>query len=387
MFLVGILLLALSGQLNAKTIAVSFDHARLDKVLQFVAGQVNSKTIVSSDVKNLVGIREKSIDAEKLLNKLIIEYRLARIKVNDYWYIAPQGEIKKLQDERERFELMLSKVWRIRFAKAGDLVDEIMKAHASPLSKRGSVVVDKRSNSIMARDLAHRINILDGIIHALDVPVKQVMIDARLVSIDTDAEKELGVTFTNSAESQGDVVASVAEGWSLTKLPHLSNIDVKLSALEKNGKAELISSPSLFTSSMTEASIEAGEEVPYQEVSRGGGTAVRFKKAVLGLHVTPQLLPDDKVLLSISVNQDRPSSRMIQGVPAIKTRKITTNAIVKNGETIVLGGIFESNNESGEEKIPFLGNIPLIGVLFTQKHHRENKRELLMFVTPRIKSL
>jgi type IV pilus assembly protein PilQ len=219
------------------------------------------------------------------------------------------------------------------------------------------------------------------------------MIEARLVSIDQDAERMLGFDFSVRAsasdanapraalikpESRGRYSIAVAS------LPDGSWLDVKLAALEQQGRAELISSPSLFTASQQEASIEAGEEVPYQEVSEGGGTAIAFKKAVLGLKVTPQILPDGRILLALKINQDRPAARMVQGVPAISTRQIVTNVQIKHGETVVLGGIYEMDKEDQREGLPVLGNIPVIGLLFTQHNKRDRKRELLIFVTPKI---
>jgi type IV pilus assembly protein PilQ len=140
----------------------------------------------------------------------------------------------------------------------------------------------------------------------------------------------------------------------------------------------------LFTANQQTASIESGEEIPYQEISKSGGTGIAFKKAVLSLKVTPQIMPGNRVLLQLQVNQDKPSNRMVLGVPAISTRQMSTNILVKNGETVVLGGIYEENKENGQQRIPFLGKIPAIGWLFKQFSVTENKRELLIFVTPKI---
>jgi type IV pilus assembly protein PilQ len=159
---------------------------------------------------------------------------------------------------------------------------------------------------------------------------------------------------------------------------------VQLSALENEGHGELISSPSLFTANQQTASIESGEEIPYQEVSKSGATSVAFKKAVLSLKVTPQVMPDHQVMLELQVNQDKPSNRMVLGVPAISTRQMSTHILIKNGQTIVLGGIYESDKEAGQRRIPFLGKIPLVGLLFRHQNSVLRKRELLIFVTPKI---
>jgi type IV pilus assembly protein PilQ len=225
------------------------------------------------------------------------------------------------------------------------------------------------------------------------VPVQQILIEARLASVDDDYERELGVHFDLN---QGGAEANVglqtklpkeqAKSYSLAiaKLADGSLLDVKLTALENAGHAELISSPSLFTANQQTASIEAGEEIPYQQMSDSGGTAVVFKKAVVGLSVTPQILPGNKVLLQLKINQDRPSNKMVLGMPTISTHQMTTSVLVKNGQTIVLGGIYEANKEKGEQGVPLINRVPLLAWLFKQQNIKENKRELLIFVTPKI---
>ncbi|HSW71329.1 MAG TPA: type IV pilus secretin PilQ, partial [Gammaproteobacteria bacterium] len=163
-----------------------------------------------------------------------------------------------------------------------------------------------------------------------------------------------------------------------------SLLDVKLAALENAGHGELISSPSLFTANQQLASIEAGEEIPYQEASSSGATTVVFKKAVLSLKVRPQLLPGKKILLQLHINQDRPNTRLVLGVPTISTRQLLTNVLIPNGQTVVLGGIYEINKEKSKETFPFLAKLPLVGSFFQLNKQRHNKRELLIFVTPRV---
>jgi type IV pilus assembly protein PilQ len=248
---------------------------------------------------------------------------------------------------------------------------------------------------ICVQDLPKQIQDVRVLIKKMDIPVQQVLIEARLASVDSDFERELGVNFAVQApriNREEGLVPSVSDPISrnthfslaVAKLADGSLLDVALSALENEGRGELISSPSLFTANQQTALIESGEEIPYQEVSASGATSVSFKKAVLSLKVTPQVLPGNKVLLQLQVNQDKPSNRIVLGVPAISTRQIATSILINNGQTLVLGGIYESNKEHEEQRIPFLGKIPLVGVLFRQQNAREGKRELLIFVTPKI---
>jgi type IV pilus assembly protein PilQ len=220
------------------------------------------------------------------------------------------------------------------------------------------------------------------------VPVQQVMIQARIASVDNDFERELGILYDAvPGQQNGGPVENVNPkhySLAIAHLPNGSYLNIALAAMERQGRGELISSPSLFTLNHETAAIESGEEIPYQEVSLSGGTAVAFKKAVLRLKVTPQILPQGKLLLELEVNQDRPSDHIVQGVPAITTRQIITHVLVNNGQTLVLGGIFELNKELNEQRVPFLGRIPLLGNLFSDRATKASKRELLIFVTPKV---
>jgi len=228
------------------------------------------------------------------------------------------------------------------------------------------------------------------VIQRLDVPVQQVLIEVQLASIDSDYERELGVSYQNQQplsqdqSSSGYAPFNMHYGLALLKLTDGSLLRMQLSALERAGHGELISSPSLFTANQQTASIESGEEIPYQEISRSGATGVAFKKAVLSLKVTPQIMPGQYVLLQLQVNQDKPSNRIILGVPAITTRQMSTNVLVKSGQTIVLGGIYESDKGHQQQGVPVLNKIPLVGWLFKQQNVTDNKRELLIFVTPKV---
>ncbi|MBV8802089.1 MAG: hypothetical protein JO131_03825 [Gammaproteobacteria bacterium] len=239
---------------------------------------------------------------------------------------------------------------------------------------------------LYVQDIEDHIQSIDTLIKNLDIPVQQILIEAHLASIDSDYERELGLSFSSKQQNGDSSKPNESSQYHLAIIPLAKDsfLDVQLAALENEGHGELISSPSLFTANQQTASIESGEEIPYQEISKSGATAVAFKKAVLSLKVTPQIMPGNKILLQLQVNQDKPSNRMILGVPAISTRQISTHILVKSGQTIVLGGVYESNKEKGQQRIPFLGKIPFIGWIFNLQNMAENKRELLIFVTPKI---
>jgi len=395
-----LVLLAISAACSAEPVSIHIQMINIADALRLAAGYAHVNIIVSAEVHGSMSLNFTHAEPIVVLNSILNSQQLIKSVRNDVWYIAPRGAmIKSLQEEAkwqtdaEAAAPLLSQTWKIRYARVNDIAALIQNNDGGLLSERGHLSADMRTNQLFIRDTSARLSIIQRLIQRADIPVKQVLVEARLVSMDEDAERLLGVDFSvrqqeksntksvktvNRVEQQGKYSVAIA------RLPDGSELDVKLAALERAGRAELISSPSLFTGSQQEASIEAGEEVPYQEVSESGGTAVAFKKAVLGLKVIPQILPGGKVLLELKINQDRPAARMVQGVPAISTRQIVTNVTVKNGQTIVLGGIYERNHEESREGLPFLGNIPIIGLLFSEHNKRDQKRELLIFVTPKI---
>lgn len=383
-----------------QNISLELQNSNLSDTIRLLAKFLHVSVIVSPSVNGLATLSLHEAPPLYALDTLLVSHGLAKWRVGNIWLIAPREElIKRKQEEikwQEVSELstpLVTKIWQIKYAKVDDIA-LILQNEQSPLtSKRGQIRIDIRTNIIAIRDLPQRLEEARRLIARLDVPIKQISIEARLASVDHDFEQELGISFAvkpqlsdNSGQERPRSWAEEAGRYSLAvaKLADGSLLDVKLAALEKAGHAELISSPSLFTANQQPASIEAGEEVPYQEVSESGGTAVVFKKAVLGLKVTPQVLPGGKVLLQLQINQDRPSHKMIQGVPTISTRQIKTSVLVKNGQTLVLGGIYETNEESGQRRLPFISQVPIVGLLFKQQTSRANKRELLIFVTPNI---
>lgn len=384
----------------ALPVSMSMGAINLVDALRLVADQAHMNVMISPEINGLTTLHMSNVSPEHLFESLLTANHLGRIKIGSIWYVAPHDSLmKSMQEKRQQMledgGVLQTQSWMMKYARAEDVVKvihaQLYSDGVSGAPGSGQVSFDGRTNMVIMRDTGKRIAAAARLVRKLDIPVQQVLIETRLASVDVDAETQLGIEFATHMQQNQNNVSSplpVEPGrivFSIGKLSENSQLDIALSALEQNGKAELISSPSLLAGSQQEASIEAGEEVPYQEVSRSGGTAVAFKKAVLGLKVTPQVLPDNRILLQLQINQDRPASRMIGGVPAISTRQIKTSALLKSGETVVLGGIYEVNQEKNRTSVPFLGNIPVIGLLFTHNIVRKNKRELLIFVTPRIK--
>ncbi len=382
---------------EAKPISIELNNVSMDQAIKTFANFMKVNVVVSKEVTGFVSLKIDKANDVEAFNSLLLTNGLGFIELGKIWFVAKQEELIKLKQSEinwqelvENSAPLITRVWQIRYAKVEDIVKMLEAGMPTLLSKRGHLRSDIRTNLLYAHDIQNKIDVLHSLIKRLDVPVQQIAITARLVSIDSDKECELGIDLT--VKSSDAMVKSAFRGEAETghyslavaKLADGSLLDVKLSALEKAGHAEVVSSPSLFTTNQQPASIEAGEEIPYQEVSESGGTAVAFKKAVLGLKVIPQVLPGNKVLLQLQINQDRPSNKMVQGVPAISTRQMTTSVIVNNHQTIVLGGIYETNEEQGQRGLPFINRIPGLGWLFNQRYKRSNKRELLIFITPKI---
>jgi type IV pilus assembly protein PilQ len=374
--------------------AVDFENINVADALRVLAKFTQVNLIISPSVSGTVTLHLHDTLPSDAFKMLLASQGLVKTEIGGIWYIATAAEMIKRKEEDLKLinvtnaaAILSTRTWRIQYAKADDLARFIQDTNATLLSKRGRLRVDTRTNMLCAQDLAENLEQIAGLIKKLDIPVKQLLIEARLISVDNDYERELGVDFSVHAAAIGAAVeAPAAKHFSLAvaTLADGSLLDVALAAMENQGHGELISHPSLFTASQQTAVIESGEEIPYQEVSLSGGTGVAFKKAVLSLKVTPQIMPGNRVLLQLNINQDRPSNRIVLGVPAITTRQITTNVLVRNGQTLVLGGIYELNKEYDEQRIPFLGKIPVVGLLFQQQNIKENKRELLIFVTPKI---
>jgi type IV pilus assembly protein PilQ len=327
---------------------------------------------------------------------------------------------------------------QVNYAKAGDLA-ALIRAQGkgnSLLSERGSLSIDERTNTLLLQDTADRLADIRRLVQTLDIPVKQVLIEARIVIVSDDFSRELGVRFgaaivsnhgndglmyvgsqglDTDPGSAGPIItpsgpnlngnqvqtptvndrymvnlpiANPAGRLAMTLLDSDYVVDLEITAAQREGRGEVISAPRVITANGQEAYIEQGREIPYQESASSGATTTQFKKAVLSLTVTPQITPDDRLILDLKVTKDSVGQFVPSAtgglVPSIDTREITTQVLVNDGQTVVLGGILETDNRDDVSKVPFLGDVPGLGVFFRSKSKREEKNELLIFVTPKI---
>jgi len=417
---------------TGRSISLSFQDIPVRTVLQIIADYNEFNLITSDTVTGNITLRLDGVPWDQALSTILKVKGLDKRMQGNILLVAPSDELaareaQTLQAQQQVEELapLYSEYVQINYAKASEFAELIKNEDTSILSSRGSVSVDERTNTLLIRDTAKSIEDIKRMVTILDVSVRQVVIEARMVTVKDNMNEELGirwgVTNTNGelatsgsiegassangtrAYNEADVgigkVPTIADGlnvnlpvasaagtiaFQIARLANGTILDLELSALEKENKGEVIASPRITTSNQKEAYIEQGVELPYQEAASSGATATQFKKAVLSLTVTPQITPDDKIILDLVVTQDTVSEVKSGFAPAIDTQRIGTQVLVNNGETIVLGGIYQQAIISTITKIPLLGDIPYLGWLFRTSSQVNEKKELLIFVTPRI---
>ncbi len=412
---------------SGRRLSLNFQNISIRAVLQLLADFTGINIVVSDKVQGNITLRLNNIPWDQALDIILTTQGLAKrqtgnVMLIDYKASFDKMEAEELKTQRaiQKLEPIRSELIQINYAKATDLAILIKDKQNSLLSDKGRVSVDERTNTLWIQDSGTRINEVRDLIKQLDVPVKQVLIEARIVEVTKDFAQDLGIRWGVSRPThlsgtlaganqlaQGvapanvvpltdrlnlDLVAApvtgvppASVGIALAQLGDNILLDLELSALESEGLAELISSPKLITANQQAAVIESGQEIPYQEATSSGATAVAFKKAVLSLNVTPQITPDSKILMDLKINQDNALPNLtFNGVPVIATKEIRTNVLVSNGQTIVLGGIYQQDKSKTITRVPFFGQLPVVGNLFKNTQIALRNDELLIFITPKI---
>ncbi|MBA4694089.1 MAG: type IV pilus secretin PilQ [Congregibacter sp.] len=417
-------------------ISLNFQNIEVRAVLQLIADFTELNLVASDSVTGSITLRLQNVPWDQALDLVLKTRGLDSRQIGNVLMVAPAQEIA----ERERQEIeankqlaelapLQSEFIRIRYAKAVDVVtlfEAGSEEGGSLISERGSVVVDERTNSIVVTDTAAKLAEIRDLIEKVDIPIRQVMIEARIVIASSNIDEQLGIRWGGGyLNVEGDKFTSIAgDTASVTNLnnqlidggrvnmPSAPFVDLgvadatsgfavgftstdlfltaELSALEASGEGEVVSQPKVITGDKQKASIKSGTEIPYQEGAASGATTTAFKEAVLKLDVTPNITPDDRILLDLVVNQDSLGDLVPSGngglIPTINTTELTTQVLVGNGETVVLGGVFKNEELVKVEKVPLLGDIPYLGNLFKSTANTQQKTETLIFITPRILS-
>lgn len=431
---------------TGEKLSLNFQDIEVRSVLQLIADFTGLNLVASDTVAGRITLRLQNVPWDQALDLILKTKGLDKRKVGNVMLVAPADEIAA----REKLELESSKqieelaplrteYVQVNYAKAQDLAELITSGdnHGALLSSRGNITVDERTNTLLVSDTSAKIDGIRRMLARLDVPVKQVLIEARVVSANTDFGKELGVKWGNSnfGIGNGRVVSAAGsnntiindqlnnfsfndtsgngsndsiglDSFSVTSPDNLvvdlgveeagatsfalgffdldsGFLELELSALATSGQADIIATPKVLTADQQQARIASGTEIPYQEASSSGATSVSFKEAVLSLEVTPQITPDGRIIMDLQVNQDT-VGQVFDDVPSIDTNEITTRVLVDDGETVVLGGVFRKELVTSTTKTPFLGDLPVINRLFRNTANNESKSELLVFITPKI---
>jgi type IV pilus assembly protein PilQ len=422
---------------TGERLSLNFQNIEVRAVLQLIADFTGLNMVVSDSVTGNITLRLKNVPWDQALDIILKTKGLAKREAGNVILVAPSEEIaarEKLELEAmkqvEELAPLKSEFVQINYAKAADIAALLKNEENSLLTKdRGNVSIDERTNTLLVQDTVEKLGEIRKLVETLDIPVRQVLIESRVVIANDDFNRELGVRFGGTYVRQrdggifgttggaggtdgivSDAVGNIQDSGQPfpvgipplndrlnVNLPVLNPagqiafallgssylVDLELSALQAEGRGEVVSSPRVITANQKEALIEQGVEIPYQEATSSGATSVSFKKAVLSLQVTPQITPDDHVILDLAVNKDS-VGEVFLGVPSINTREVNTQVLVDNGETVVLGGIYEQVKSNEVDRVPFLGELPGVGALFRTTRNVDEKNELLIFVTPKI---
>ncbi|MGB8326052.1 MAG: type IV pilus secretin PilQ [Steroidobacteraceae bacterium] len=433
---------------TGERLTLNFQDIDTRAVLQLLADASGQNIVVSDSVKGSVTLRLQNVPWDQALDIVLKTKGLDKRRQDNVIIVGPSEELAArekadLASKKDIQELapLRSEYLQVNYAKAQDLATLIKSQGGSLLSTRGNVAVDERTNTLLLQDTADKLADIRRLVGTLDIPVRQVLIESRIVIVSDDFTRELGARFgvtqvgangqqgvwtttgsavgtdtvlnsalTNRAAAPGASPFPVTIPTGTAGAPQRYNVnlpvaspagqlaamvlgkdyvvDLEISAAQAEGRAEVVSSPRVITANQREANIEQGTEIPYQESASSGATTIAFKKAVLSLKVTPQITPDNRIILDLNVKKDSVGKVLVTSgganVPSIDTREISTQVLVNDGQTVVLGGILETERRDNSKKVPWLGDVPVLGHLFKSDSKTANKSELLIFVTPKI---
>ncbi len=418
------------GGFSGEKLSLNFQNVEVRSVLNVIADFTDLNIITSDTVGGNLTLRLKDVPWDQALDIILQTRGLDMRKNGNIIWIAPRDELatkeklnlESLQQIGE-LEPLRTESFQLNYAKAADVAKLVSDATQRILSKRGSAVIDARTNTVFIQDVPTRLEDVRKLIGQVDIPVQQVLIEARIVEANDSFSKNLGVRFgySNSkvagsrvlgdtdsrvqfgptvtpvsgtgATASGNFVNLPASGvggfnpgqfsLSLFNSSFTRFLNLELTALEADGKGKIISSPRVLTANNVEAIIEQGTEIPFQQATSSGATSVSFRRAVLALKVKPQITPDGNIIMALDVNKDAVGD-VLSGAITINTKHVKTEVLVENGGTVVIGGIYTQDINNNTTKVPLFGDLPVVGNLFRSTSRRDNKTELLIFITPRL---
>jgi type IV pilus assembly protein PilQ len=420
---------------EGERLSLNFQDIEVRAVLQLLADFTGLNMVVSDTVDGRITLRLRNVPWDQAMDIILKTKGLSMRRNDNVVLVAPTEEIAarerlELESQQQIAELapLRSELIQVNYAKASDLAALLKSPENKLISERGSVSIDARTNTLLVQDTAAKLSEIRELVAELDIPIRQVLIESRIVIANNDFARDLGVKLGVGAANQEDswrwkvggglagdlaspevpdtsfeIPAGSGNQGLLVNLPQTLAagrggavnmllgklgsylLRLELNAMQQEGKGEIVSSPRVITSDQNKAVSKQGVEIPYQEATSSGATSVSFKEAVLKLEVTPHITPDDRVIMDLTLNKDNPDfTRAVLGVPPVDTRSLETSVLVDNGETVVLGGIFERTQSKNSERVPFFGDLPYLGFMFKQEQVQDQNSELLIFVTPRI---
>ena len=430
---------------TGEKLSLNFQDIDVRSVLQLIADFTDLNLVASDTVQGNITLRLQNVPWDQALDLVLKTKGLDKRKIGNVLLVAPADEIaarerQEMEAQKQIAELapLRRELIQVNYAKASQIAALFQSVTSDQSDVRGSVTVDDRTNSIIAYQTQEKLDELRRVVAQLDIPVRQVMIEARIVEANVDYSKSLGVRWGGNLWASGgnkwsswgkngnlgiaddpnangkfgdeDYIPSrqvgrfpgipaipsnspfvdmgvvgATSGFGIGFITNNAILDLQLSAMEKTGNGEIVSQPKVVTSDKETAKIMKGSEVPYQEASSSGATSTSFKEAALSLEVTPQITPDNRIIMDVRVTKDEVDfANAINGVPSIKKNEVNANVLVTDGETIVIGGVFSNTQTKSVDKVPFLGDLPFVGRVFRRDYVQDQKSELLVFITPRI---
>lgn len=400
-------------QYEGDKLTLNFQNITVREALNVIADFTNLNIVISDSVSGSLTLRLKDVPWDQALDIILQSKGLDFRRNGNVMQIAPREELAAKEkgaltavQEISELEPMRTESFQLSYAKAADLVTLITDPNQRMLSKRGSAVKDIRTNTLFVQDTPSRLEDVRNLIKLIDIPVRQVMIEARFVEAKDTFTRNLGGRLSFRGPSMNQVIGSPATPYTagtttgnvnlpgastgtgglslaLTDAAGTNTLNLELLASQTDGVTKNIASPRVVTADKSAATIESGTEIPYLQASSSGATNVAFKKAVLSLNVTPIITPDDHINMTVAVNQDTVGAQY-SGIPSVDTKKVTTQVLVDNGGTVVIGGVYTQNDSDSTTKVPLLGDIPVIGWFFKNRTVSKDKKELLVFITPKI---
>ncbi len=407
MTLLLLLCLSLPLHANEERLSLVFDDAPVERILQALADYQQTNLLVAPGVEGRLSLRLENVDWQRALTLVSQLAKLTVVQEEDVLLVYPESwqqlqaeQAAAEQAEKQQQAPLEQQTVALQYANASDIYRSL-QAESSLMTPRGSVTVDARTNSLLLRDTAPALKETERWLRALDLPLEQVELEAHIVTINEENLRELGVKW---GTSPGEIVTQALRN-PLLEIPlavdnpairagvtlgHVGGelLNLELSALEQENQIEIIASPRLFTSHQQTATIKQGTEIPYEVKSgNSGATAIEFKEAVLGMEVTPVVLGNGRIQLKLKLSQNLPGRSLKIGdnqVLSIDKQEIETQVTLRDGETLALGGIFQQQRTQGEQRVPWLGELPGLGNLFRQQTDERKKKELVIFITPRL---